>query len=167
MKFSTEATFRDISLKDFEELYFNEDFNQAMCERVNLSRTVVKLERDDEKLERVLRIGPDRELPSAVKKVLKADRLEYEERLRYRFGSYEAHWETVPSVMASKVDARGRILFREAPGGGVLRIAEGEIQVKLLGLGGMVEKLVVADVEKSFKDAADFTQKWIDERLKA
>lgn len=167
MKFRTEATFRDISLQDFEKLYFDEDFNQAMCKRVNLSRTVVKLERDDEKLERVLRIGPDRELPGPVKKVLKADRLEYEEHITYRWGSYEAHWETIPSVLASKVDARGRVLFQEAPGGGVLRVAEGDIQVKLLGVGGMVEKLVVADVEKSFKDAADFTQKWIDERLKA
>ena len=32
---------------------------------------------------------------------------------------------------------------------------------------GAVHALVVADVEKSFKDAADFTQKWIDERVKA
>ncbi len=166
MKFRTEAKFDHISLEDFEELYFNEDFNQAMCKRVNLSRIVVRMERDDEKLDRVLRIGPDRELPTAVKKVLKADRLEYEERLSYRWGSYEAKWETVPSVLASKVDARGSIKFQKA-GDGVLRIADGEIQVKLLGVGGMVEKLVVADVEKSFKDAADFTQQWIDERLKA
>lgn len=166
MKFRTEATFRGINLKDFEALYFNEDFNQAMCERVNLSRTVVKLERDDEKLHRILRIGPDRELPGPVKKVLRTERLEYEERLQYRWGSYEAQWETIPSVMASKVDARGRILFQEAKDG-VLRVSEGEINVKLLGVGGMIEKLVVADVEKSFKDAADFTQKWIDERLRA
>lgn len=166
MKFRTEATFRGINLKDFEALYFNEDFNQAMCERVNLSRTVVKLERDDEKLHRILRIGPDRELPGPVKKVLRTERLEYEERLQYRWGSYEAQWETIPSVMASKVDARGRILFQDAKDG-VLRVSEGEINVKLLGVGGMIEKLVVADVEKSFKDAADFTQKWIDERLRA
>ncbi len=166
MKFTTETTFRGISLQDFEKLYFDEAFNKALCERVNLARTVVKFESDDAKLHRVLRVGPDRELPGAVKKVLGTDRLEYEERLDYRWGTYKAQWETVPSVMASKVDARGTISFAES-GGAVRRVAEGEIKVKLLGVGGLIEKLVVADVEKSFKDAADFTQRWIDEKAKA
>jgi hypothetical protein len=162
MKFSTEATFRGITLEQFEKLYFDEEFNIAMCKDNNLARTVLKRESDDEKLHRELRIGPDRELPAALKKVLKSDRLEYTEKLDYRWGSNRASWETIPSVFANKVDARGSIVFREVPGG-VLRIADGVIKVKILGVGGVVEKLVIADVEKSFTNAATFTQRWIDD----
>lgn len=162
MKFSTESVFRGIEFAEFEKLYFDEEFNIAMCKDNNLARTVIAREDDGDKLHRELRIGPDRELPSAVKKVLKTDRLEYVEKLDYVWGSKRATWETIPSVFANKVDARGTIRFEEVSGG-VRRIAEGEIKVKLMGVGGMVEKLVIGDVEKSFINAGGFTQRWIDQ----
>jgi hypothetical protein len=162
MRFSTEATFRGIDLDTFEKLYFDEDFNDAMCRDNKLSRTVIKYESDDERLERVLRIGPERTLPAPMKKILKSDRLEYEERLSYKWGSLRATWEVIPSVMASKVTATGSIVFKET-GSGIVRIADGDIRVKLLGVGGVVEKLVVGDVEKSFVNAGRFTQRWIDD----
>jgi hypothetical protein len=161
MRFSTETTFRGISLEDFEKLYFDEEFNTKMCKTVKLARTVVKHEDDGKKLYRELRIGPDRELPAPMKKVLKTDRLEYTEKMNYTWGSMDARWETIPSVLAKKVEARGSIKFKEVSDG-VLRIADGEIKVKVLGVGGMIEKLVINDVEQSFKNAARFTQDWID-----
>lgn len=162
MKFRTETAFTDITKPALERLYFDEAFNQAMCKAVKLSRVVVKLEDDGETFRRVLRIGPERELPAAMKKALGSDRLEYEEHMTYRWGSFEAHWETIPSVMASKVQSKGRILFQDSAAG-ALRVVEGSIDVKVFGIGGMIEKIVVGDVEKSFKDAAEFMQKWIQE----
>jgi hypothetical protein len=64
--------------------------------------------------------------------------------------------------MSEKVECAGTIEFRPVDGG-VRRLVEGAIKVKLFGVGGMVEKLIVADIERSYVKAAAFTQRWIDE----
>ncbi len=160
--FRVEHVFRGISLAEYEQLYFDETFNQALCDAVKLTRDVQKIDRTDARIHRVVKVGPDREIPKPVQKVLKTDRLDYEEHLRYDFGSFKGTWETIPSVLASKVDTKGTFSFADASGG-VRRVVEGDIKVKVLGIGGVIEKFIVADVEKSYQDAARFTQKWIDE----
>ncbi len=162
MKFRVEHTFTGISLEDYEKLHFDEEFNIALCKAVKLSREVVKLENTDERFERRVKVGPDREIPKAVKKVLKADRIEYEEHLVYHWGTYKGTWETTPSVLANKVETKGTMGFTKVATG-VKRWSEGEIKVKILGVGGVAEKFIVSDVEKSYDDAAKFTQKWITE----
>ena len=64
--------------------------------------------------------------------------------------------------MTKKVDAGGDFSFGEK-GGKVQRIIEGEVKVKLFGVGKLIEKFVVADIGKSYNEAAKFTQKWIDD----
>jgi hypothetical protein len=39
---------------------------------------------------------------------------------------------------------------------------EGDVKVKLLGVGTLIERFIVADVERSYEQAAAFTQRWID-----
>ena len=162
MHFKVQHTFRGITLPEYEQLYFDEDFNIALCSTVKLARTVVSIDRSDTAIKRVVKVGPDREVPKPVAKVLKADRIEYTEHLDYTFGSGRGTWKTVPDIMASKVDTRGTFQFKETDGG-VLRIVDGDIKVKILGVGGVVEKFIVSDVEKSYQDAARFTQQWIDQ----
>ena len=163
MHFRIEHTFTGISLADYEKLHFDEAFNIALCEAVKLSRQLVSLDDDGTTLKRVVRVGPDREVPKPVQKVLKSDRIEYEERVTYKWGTMEGSWETIPSVLASKVVTKGRLGFREVSGG-VLRWSEGDIQVKVLGVGGVIERFIVADVEKSYDQAAAFTQRYINEQ---
>lgn len=162
MRFTTEARFRGVTLKELEELYFDEAFNEAMCRDNGLNRQVLQRDLKDGRLTRRLKIGPERELPTAIKKVIGSDRLEYEERLDYTFGSYEARWVVIPGVLASKVKSEGTIRFREE-GGAVVRTASGDVEVKVLGVGGMIEKVIIGDVEKSFVNAGAFTQRWIDQ----
>ncbi|MCP4500796.1 MAG: DUF2505 family protein [Deltaproteobacteria bacterium] len=162
MKFRIEDTFKNITLEEYEKLHFDEEFNIAMCKAVKLSRDLKKVDDDGTTFHRAVLVGPDRVMPAAMKKVVKVDRIEYEERIDYKWGSYEARWETIPNIMPNKVTTNGKLGFKEVPGG-VLRWSEGEIKVKILGVGGMVEKFIVADVEKSYVDAANFTQRWIDD----
>jgi hypothetical protein len=162
MRFTTEARFRGVTLPELEELYFDEAFNIAMCRDNGLQRQVLSLDKKDGRLSRRLKIGPERELPAPIKKVIGSDRLEYEERLEYTFGSYEARWVVVPGVLASKVRSEGTIRFR-ADRDAVVRTAAGEVEVKILGVGGMIEKVIIGDVERSFVNAAGFTQRWIDQ----
>jgi hypothetical protein len=62
--------------------------------------------------------------------------------------------------MTDKVDSTGTFRF-EPSADGVKRVIEGEIKVKVFGVGGVIERFIVADVEKSYEQAADFTRRWI------
>lgn len=161
MNFRAEHRFLGISLADYEKLYFDETFNEALCKAVSLDRTLESMAEKDGTLERAVRVGPDREVPKPVAKIIGANRIEYTEYLEYTFGSYRGTWHTVSSIMSDKVDTRGTFGFQELPDG-VLRWIEGEIKVRVFGVGRVVEKFIVADIERSYERAAEFTQRWID-----
>ncbi|MEM6732382.1 MAG: DUF2505 domain-containing protein [Myxococcota bacterium] len=161
MKFRIEHEFSGISLPDYEVLYFDEPFNEALCEEVNLERELLKLDRDGDKLARDVRVAPrGRQIPKPVAKFLGGARIEYVEKLQYTFGSYRGTWQSVSSLMTEKIQSSGTFTLEEASGG-VRRIVEGEIKVKVFGLGGTIEQYIVEDVKKSYNDAATFTRKWL------
>lgn len=162
MKFKTDHTFKGITVEEYERLHFNEDFQTALCQAVKLARRLDKREDDGKHLSRIVTVGPDRDIPPAVAKVLGASRIEYSEHLEYTWGSYAGTWKTISSIMTDKVDAYGSFSFKQTPAG-VVRTMEGEVKVKIFGIGGIVEKFVGADIEKSYQQAAEFTQKWIDD----
>ncbi len=161
MRFRVEHVFRGIELAQYEKLYFHEPFNVELCEATRLERTLVKFQKKGKKLERVVKVAPDREIPAPVAKVLGTSKLEYSEHVTYDFGSYVVHWRTEPAVLRDRILSSGTFTFQARPGG-VARIVDGTIEVKIFGLGGLVERFIVADVEKSYARAAEFTQKWID-----
>lgn len=166
MRFRAEHIFKGIDLNAYETLYFDEAFNIAMCKAVKLARTLVKLDEKAGRIERAVKVGPDREIPPAVAKVLGVSRIEYTEHVAYTRGSYRGIWHTVSSVFTDKVESRGNFSFEAVPGG-VKRIVEGEIKVKVFGVGGLIERFIVADVERSYDDAAKFTELTLQERSKA
>lgn len=164
MKFKVEHAFSGISLADYEKLYFDEDFNVALCKAVELDRELIEREQKGSHLRRVVRVAPrGREIPGPVAKVLGADRIEYTEHLDYDFGTYRGTWKTISSVLPDKVESGGTFAF-QAAGDGVKRILEGEVKVKIFGVGGMIERFIVADVEKSYDQAAGFTRDWLAKR---
>ena len=160
MKFRVQHTFQKITLADYEKLYFDEEFNQGLCKAVKLSRDIIKLQSDEREYQRVVKVGPDRQLPKPMAKVLKTDRLFYEEHLNYTWGSMSGQWRTIPMVLANKVSSEGTFAFEEV-GSGVLRTVEGDISVNVLGVGSVIEKYIVEDVKRSYDEAASFTQSWI------
>ncbi len=162
MRFKVEHTFRGIDLPAYEKLYFDEPFNVELCRATRLERTLVKLETKGKKIERVVRVAPEREVPAPVAKVLGASKLEYEEHLTYELGTYVVRWHTEPAILRDRILSSGTFTFQARPGG-VARIVDGTVEVKIFGVGGIVERFVVADVEKSYQRAADFTQRWIDQ----
>lgn len=162
MNFNVEHVFRGITRAEYENLYFDEAFNIALCKAVNLARSVVSIQRDDQRIDRRVLVGPDREVPKAIQKVLSTDRIEYEEHIRYAFGEFSGTWETTPNIMPSKVTSKGGFQFKEEGPEAVRRVVTGEISVKIFGVGGVIEKFILEDVKKSYNDAAKFTQEWID-----
>ncbi len=161
MKFHADHEFTGITLAEYERLHFDEEFNIALCKAVKLARTLKELTREGGHIHRVVTVGPDREIPKPAAKVLGAQRIEYTETVDYELGSGEGVFTVVSSLMTDKVKTGGTIAFRETPRG-VRRIVDGEVTVKIFGVGKIVEKFIAAETEKSYDEAAEFTQKWID-----
>ena len=47
---------------------------------------------------------------------------------------------------------------------GCLRVAEASVTAKIFGVGGMLEKKMLADMEKSYVKSAAFTNQWLAEK---
>ena len=162
MKFHVEHTFQGVSLAQYEHLFFDEAFNIALCKAVKLARNLESRTVEGGRLERACRIGPDREVPAPVAKIIGAKRIEYTEHLDYTMGSFKGVWKTISSVLTDKVESAGTFTF-EGRGNDVVRLVDGDVKVKIFGLGSVVERFIVADVERSYDQAAEFTRTWLKE----
>jgi hypothetical protein len=160
MKFRVEHVFTGVGIADYENLYFDEAFNTALCEAVKLTRSLKKRDLVAGKLTRIVRIGAEREIPGPVAKIIGANKLEYTEYIDYAWGSNRGTWRTESAILTDKIESGGQFGFEKRKDG-VLRWVEGEIKVKIFGLGSVVERFIVADVEKSYEQAAEFTKRYL------
>ena len=160
MKFRCEHRFQGISLYDYERLYFDEEFNVALCRQVNLQRTLISRDESNGRVKRVVKVAPDRQIPAPAAKILGASKIEYTETIEHTFGAGKAVWSTVSSIMTDKVDSRGTVAFA-ASGSDVVRTVEGDVTVKITFVGGTVERFIIDDIEKSYEKASEFTRNWI------
>lgn len=160
MKFRCEHRFLGLTLAEYEAVYFDEEFNVALCKAVNLQRSLISIDTTNGRLRRVVKVAPDREIPGPAAKILGTNKIEYTETIEYTFGSGRATWSTVSSVMTDKVDSRGTVSF-SAIGGQMVRTVDGDVTVKIPFVGGTVERFIIADIEKSYDRASDFTRTWL------
>ena len=160
MQFQVEHRFAGISLADYEKLYFDEAFNEALCKTVKLERELLKRDSQGDKLHRQVRVSPDRELPAPAAKVIGSSKIVYTEHCDYVFGTYRGTWKTISGILPDKISSSGTFSFRQ-DGNGVVRRVDGEVKVSIFGIGGIVERGIITDVEKSYNQAAEFTQRWI------
>ncbi|MSP93244.1 MAG: DUF2505 domain-containing protein [Myxococcales bacterium] len=159
MHFRAAHTFA-LPLADYEKLHYDEDFNAALCKATGLQRTLVERTLDGGRLRRAVKVSPERQVPAPVAKLLGGARIEYTEHVDYTFGSGRGTWRTVSSLLTDKVKSAGTIQFTER-GGQTERVVEGDVDVKIMLVGGTVERFVVDDVLASYERAAEFTRNWI------
>lgn len=160
MRFTAEHTFAGVTLDALVALYFDEAFNEALCRNGRLGRELVDARRDGEVLHRAVRIVPERTLPAPAVKLLGAEHFGYVEHMVYDYAARRGTWRIEPMVLANKVRSVGSLTFVATPNG-VQRTVSGEVTVKVFGLGGTIERFVVADVERSYAEAAAFTERWL------
>jgi hypothetical protein len=162
MKMLIEHTF-DVSPAEYANIYFDEAFNEKLCVSVKLGRTLLRLDRTPTKLVRHVRCEPVREVPAPLAKVLDGHRFNYVEELEFDLETLRGRWRVVPSLLPEKVEAGGTQEFEDV-GGKTKRIVRGEVKVSVFGIGGIVERFVVGEVQKSYDDAAAFTRGFLERR---
>lgn len=162
MKFVAEHAFEAVSLPAFERLFFDEAFNEAMCKQVAIERELRSREVLGQRLVREVMVYPERQVPGPIAKLIGNTKIGYSEALEYTFGDYRGTFRCTPTAMADRVTTEG-IITLEARGNSVVRRVTGEVKVRVFGVGGVIERFIVADVEKSYEDAAKFTVRYLQE----
>jgi hypothetical protein len=149
----------------FWKIFFDDQYQQEMYDEIGIKeRAVLKFEEDEREIRRQVRVVPQRELPSVMKSLVKGD-FGYVEHSVYHKGQNVMDVRIEPTMMKDRFTMGGT--YRVVPEGDqrIRREFVGHIKVSVPLLGSQIEKLVVADVQKSYDAAARVTNRWI-EKLK-
>lgn len=165
MRYRIEDAF-DVGPRRYWDVFFDEDFNRALFDHIDIDRTLVELERegegDDLVIRRAQKLSPRRELPKILRKFVKGA-VTYEETnvLTMRDNTMEV--ETIPTFLAEKVTARGTYRLEiEAPDR-VVRVFDGLVECRIPLVGNAIEKVIVDEVRESYRRTTDFTRRWLRE----
>jgi len=74
------------------------------------------------------------------------------------------HWKVIPSVMSDKVISEGTFHVRPA-GSGCERVVDGNIEVRIMLIGGKVEQAIIQDVQAAYEMAAKISREFIAEKF--
>jgi len=160
MKVVIEHVFADLTCAAYEELFFDEAFNAALGRALHLGRKLLLLERTPDRITRHICYEPVRDPDSPANHVFGTSRASFVEELDYDRPARRGAWRTIPNRFADRVKNRGTLEIADDPAG-VRRIVRGEVDVKLFGFGRMIERMIVAEIEKSYAATAAFTAAWL------
>jgi hypothetical protein len=152
--------FAGIGVDAYELLYFDEGFNKAVGDELELGRQLIKLERGADRIIRHVGFEPKRDPNSPAGQAFGQTRASFVEELDYDLRAHRGAWRTVPNIIADRVRNAGTIEVMETSRG-VRRIVRGEVSVSLFGFGKLVERAVAAEIAKSYAATAAFTRSWI------
>lgn len=155
----SEATFWDRIFLDpeYNERLFKTELKFPVC------REVSREERGSA-LHRVVEVVPYvGELPATLKAVI-GEGIGYEERgvLDRTAKTYKV--VVVPNKLADKLNIKVDIWTTPDGDNRCRRKARAEASVKIFGVGGAIEKRMLADLERSYQKSADFTNRFIAEK---
>jgi len=116
-------------------------------------------------LHRRLRVIPDVEIPGAVRKVIQKqlgddEEIAYEEIQANRLDRYERLWEAKMPFMTDKIRSQGKLEIEPIDDHHCRMILTGNVDVKVFGVGGMIEKLIVNETEKSYSRFPEVVERW-------
>lgn len=160
MQFSVEHLIYNIGIAEYERIFFDETLNINLCNALKLDRTLLQRNITDKILTRSVRIIPDRQIPSPIAKILRTEQISYIEDITYTMGGFEGSFNIISSIMTDKVQSYGTFAFKRQ-GSHILRVVSGDVKVKIFGVGALVERFIVADIERSYSQAAHFTNQWL------
>lgn len=150
------------------DMFFSDAYNAALWQHLDIEREVVEFRRegegDNEVIHRTQRLTPKRDVPSALRKLVK-DAVSYEERNVWRRAQNAMEVVTTPNFFADKFTASGVYKLEPIGEDKLRRIWKANCACRVPLVGGKVEKHVVEEVKRSYQATTIFTRKWIAEHL--
>jgi hypothetical protein len=111
-----------------------------------------------------VRVTVCRSLPDFINKlvrgVLGAEEIAYDEIHEKRLDDFELFWRIESPMIKEKVQGSGTVRLMPMDGGRCLRTIEGEIHVRVFGVGGTMEKFIAREIQEASRNLAGLVVKW-------
>ncbi|MEN9581718.1 MAG: hypothetical protein RJA70_4727 [Pseudomonadota bacterium] len=148
------------------EVFFDRAFNEALfLGRLKFERweEVERTETSDgfiRVVEAIPRVG---DVPGPIKALLK-NGAGYRERGEFRRSASRYSLSVTSLSLPDKLVVTGDMSVEPRGEGRCHRLYLAHVQAKLFGIGGLLEKLVLDNIEKSYTKSATFTESWLRDR---
>ena len=106
---------------------------------------------------------PIGDLPGALKAVV-GDSAGYEERGVFNKKTHRYRVQVVPNRMSDKISVVVEMWTEPSGDGQCKRFAKATATAKIFGVGGMLEKKMLSDLERSYEKSASFTNTYVAEK---
>jgi hypothetical protein len=150
----------------WNQLFFDEEYNRRMfvdALRFPMWRELSREDRGDSVVRVVECEPPLGDLPGPIKSVV-GDGLRYREEGKYEKATRRYTVKVVPSRLADKIHVEGLLVTQTVGEKQCKRVFTASVNVKIFGVGGMVEKRIAADLQRSYDAGARFTAKYLQEK---
>jgi hypothetical protein len=151
----------------WDRVFLDEEYNRTLFVE-NLKFTSwreAKRETKDGLLHRVVEaVPPIGEVPAALKAVI-GQGAGYEERGVLDRAKKTYRIEVVPNRLADKIEVRLELTTLPVADYRCRRLVRGTVSAKIFAVGGLLEKKLVSDLEKSYAKSVDITNRFVREHV--
>ena len=148
------------------KVFFDDDYNQRLF-RQTLKFPVWRVLKSEDRADEVLRTieasPPIGDLPGPLKAVI-GDSAGYEERGVFNKKTRRYQVQVVPNRMSDKVSVNVEMWTEPMGDTKCKRFARATATAKIFGVGGMLEKKLLGDLERSYEKSAAFTNAFVSEK---
>ena len=148
------------------QLFFDAEYNRRLfLEKLRFPtwRVIHQEEKGDEVRRTIEAVPPVGDLPAALKSVI-GEGAGYEERGTFERATRRYRIEVVPNRLSDKITVKLSMSTEPSGEGRCRRIVEGTVTAKIFGVGGLLERKMIADLEKSYAKSAEFTNDFVREK---
>ena len=150
----------------WSDIVFDKSFNEKLfLGHLGFKQwEIAKLEENDDKLEREVVIRPvTGDLPKALSKLV-GDNLGFREQGTFDKKAKRYRFRIIPNRLADKLRISGEIYVEARGEGRCERFVRLEVEAKIFGVGGMVEKQIIGDTKTSYEKGFAFGRDYLRNR---
>ncbi len=147
----------------WERIFFDEAFNRAMyLEHLQFQKwEILEQKETDTAISRTVSVTPKvGDLPGAIKSLI-GDNLTYREIGTFDKAKRRYELSVVPNVLSDKISVRGATWVEPVTPKQCSRVFEARVSVNVFGVGGIIEKRIIADLQLSYNAGAVFTAEYL------
>jgi hypothetical protein len=150
------------SVDRFWKVFFDREFNRSLfVDKLKFPEYEVLEQTDhDGAVHRRVRGRPKMNVPAAVAKVL-GDRFGYEEEGRFDPKAQKWSWKMKTNTLTDKLHNSGTVTVEKAGEDKCVRVSEIEMEAKVFGLGGLLEKTTEEEYRTGWEASARFMNEWL------
>jgi hypothetical protein len=149
----------------WDKIFFDEEYNQRLfVEALRFeSWNVARFEDSGDRIVRVVDATPKIDVPAALKKFAEKG-LGYRETSIFDKQTRVLKNTVEPESLKGKLSVGGEIRAEPAGERRCRRIFDLSVEAKVFGVGGMIEKRIISDIQDNYEKAAVFTNAFIAEK---